>query len=160
MEHQQDTGFTLIELLVVIAIIGIFSAIVAASLNVTKNNGSDKGITTNLANLRAQAELYYTSNRSSYSGVCGSVGASDGTKTIQPQLLAAGRITGVSSVVTVLSSGGVYNAATCHESSGSWAAEVPLRGSTSAAPSMLCVDSTGKLKRTSVPMLANALACI
>lgn len=160
MKSLSTKGFTLIELLVVITVIGIFSAIVVASLGATKNSGSDKGITTNLANLRAQAELYYSGNGGRYTGVCGATPATDGAKTIQSQLLAAARVTGISTIVTTITSAGAYNLATCHDSSGSWVAEVPLRGSTAAAPKMLCVDSTGKLKQTSVPMVANALACL
>jgi prepilin-type N-terminal cleavage/methylation domain-containing protein len=52
-------GFTLIELLVVIAIIGVLSAVVLASLNTARGKGSDAAIKSNLANMRAQAEIYY-----------------------------------------------------------------------------------------------------
>src|SRR5689334_14932253 len=55
-------GFTLIELLVVIAIIGILSSVVLASLNSARNKGADSAIKSNLANLRAQGEIYYDTN--------------------------------------------------------------------------------------------------
>ena len=55
-------GFTLIELLVVIAIIGILSSVVLASLNTARGKGADAAIKSNLANMRAQAELYYDTN--------------------------------------------------------------------------------------------------
>ena len=55
-------GFTLIELLVVIAIIGILASVVLASLNTARNKGGDAAVAANLANVRAQAELYYDDN--------------------------------------------------------------------------------------------------
>ena len=59
-------GFTLIELLVVIAIIGILSSIALASLNTAKNKASDAVIKADLANVRAQAELYSDEHGNSY----------------------------------------------------------------------------------------------
>ena len=59
-----NKGFTLIELLVVIAIIGILSSVVLASLTSARSKGTDAAIQSNLANMRAQAELYYGDNNS------------------------------------------------------------------------------------------------
>jgi prepilin-type N-terminal cleavage/methylation domain-containing protein len=56
---NKQKGFTLIELLVVIAIIGILASVVLASLNSARAKGADAAIKSNLANIRAQAELYY-----------------------------------------------------------------------------------------------------
>lgn len=64
-------GFTLIELLVVIAIIGILSSVVLASLNSARSKGTDAAIKSNLANARAQAEIYYDI-KGDYDGVCAS----------------------------------------------------------------------------------------
>jgi len=65
-------GFTLIELLVVIAIIGILSSVVLASLNSARAKGSDAAVKSGLANMRAQAELFYDGNGQSYANLCDS----------------------------------------------------------------------------------------
>jgi prepilin-type N-terminal cleavage/methylation domain-containing protein len=59
MIKTTNKGFTLIELLVVIAIIGILSSVVLASLNTARNKGADAAIKSQLAGLRAQAEILW-----------------------------------------------------------------------------------------------------
>ena len=54
-----ERGFTLIELLVVIAIIGILAATVLASLGTARSSGQDAAIKSNLANMRAQADIQF-----------------------------------------------------------------------------------------------------
>lgn len=64
-------------ILVGIAIIGILASVVLASLNTARSKGQDASIKANLANTRAQAELYWDSQSTngkngSYFGFCGS----------------------------------------------------------------------------------------
>ena len=68
-------GFTLIELLVVIAIIGILSSVVLASLNSARSKGQDARTKAQLANMRADSEIFYDDqNPGTYSGVCTHLG--------------------------------------------------------------------------------------
>ena len=57
---MKTRGFTLIELLVVIAIIGILSSVVLASLTTARSRGQAAAVQSQLSNMRAQAELYYS----------------------------------------------------------------------------------------------------
>jgi len=126
-------GFTLIELLVVIAIIGILSSVVLASLNTARNKGKDTAVKSNLANARAEAEMFYDTS-SSYDGVCANTTAAN---VIGDSVDAAAKATGGSYAAgdTIVDTASV---AACHDSSSGWAAVAPLK-----AGGGYCVDSTG-----------------
>jgi prepilin-type N-terminal cleavage/methylation domain-containing protein len=63
---QRARGFTLIELMVVVAIIGLLSSIVLASLNQSRNKGTNGHIQTDIHQYMNALELYYTKNNGVY----------------------------------------------------------------------------------------------
>ncbi len=156
-------GFTLIELLVVIAIIGILSSVVLASLNTARNKGTDAAIKSNLANARAQAELFYDANTNAYvvtaggaTDVCNVAGNVGGVKGIYPNVLAAATAAGAGTPDTTLATAEVAAGAECHASGATgWAAQVPLKGG-----GYYCVDSAGASKPEAAVMAGGAIACI
>lgn len=142
---MKQKGFTLIELLVVIAIIGILASVVLASLNSARGKGADAATKSGLANARAQAELYYDGNTSSYATVCT---AANGIGTI---IAGAASAAGISSVTSPTTLALTQTTAGCNSSATAWAAAVPLKTSTTQA---WCVDSTGKSTATTTTSLA------
>jgi prepilin-type N-terminal cleavage/methylation domain-containing protein len=108
-------GFTLIELLVVIAIIGILAGVVLTSLGSARSSAADAKVKSQLASMRAEAEITYT-NDGDYTNVC-----TDGA-----DLLAGIGASGADG--------------SCVADADGWSASAPLPG----AVSFWCVDSTGK----------------
>lgn len=118
-------GFTLIELLVVIAIIGILSSVVLASLNTARGKGANASVKSNLANIRAQAELFYDSQApNTYLDMCADA-------TISSQLTSADN------------AGGGGNK--CFADGDSWVAVTELKVA-EGTNTHYCVDSGGKSK--------------
>lgn len=154
-------GFTLIELLVVIAIIGILSSVVLASLNTARSKGGDAAVKSNLNNIRAQAELYYDSNNSSYgtlatstiaaTGVCGA-----GTGMFSDASVKAILASAVANTGDITKAVCGANNATGVGSGGGWAVAVPLK---SDATTAWCVDSTGKTGTTTAVVVGSFTGC-
>lgn len=119
-------GFTLIELLVVVAIIGILASVVLASLNSARAKGSDAAVKANLANMRAQAEIFYDVPNS-YEGVCAD------TTILAAQTAAE-------------AAGG--NGGECDDTATAWAAWAGLKSDLTQA---WCVDSTGTSEQVAKP---------
>ncbi len=134
---KNSKGFTLIELLVVIAIIGILSSVVLASLNTARGKGADSAVKANLANLRAQAEIYYDQNSGYSSATIATLpaaGCSQATSlfldTVFVNAIAAVTSASAAPTCTLAGSNGV-------KATG-WAMSAPLKTTGS-----WCVDSTG-----------------
>lgn len=143
---KEIKGFTLIELLVVIAIIGILSTVILGSLNSARGRGGDAAIKSNLANLRAQAEIVYDDNNS-YAPLC-----SDAN--IVRAIESAKNASGIGGATTSSTSAASLTTATCHASTNGYAIAVPLKTIALYA----CVDSTGQ-STTTDQLTASSLIC-
>jgi prepilin-type N-terminal cleavage/methylation domain-containing protein len=143
---MKSRGFTLIELLVVIAIIGILSSVVLASLTTARQKGSDAAIQSELANMRAQAELFYGQSGGNtygiaYSGPCPTT-AGSGDDMFSTSTTVTGSL---ANLATDLTTKAVGNQTMCVSTGVAWA----VAASTSAGT--WCVDSTGVSRLSSGP---------
>src|SRR3989338_3920445 len=139
-------GFTLIELLVVIAIIGLLAAVVLASVGGARTKGADASVKTQMANMRAAAELYATNQppatANSYDGVCAALSsaANPGILTMLQSVdsaIAGGSLVSNETWPTTAAqaAGGVI----CGDAAGGWIAQ----GALSTSGTYWCSDSSG-----------------
>lgn len=136
-------GFTLIELLVVIAIIGILSSIVLGSLSSARTKSEDSAIQATLANMRAQAELYYA-NYNEYSTAAGCATAAS--------IFASATSTGsLKNLVDGLSTRAGAGNFGCVANGTNWVVAAKLKGTGAH-----CVDSTGASRASTTAATASS----
>ncbi|HWL93195.1 MAG TPA: prepilin-type N-terminal cleavage/methylation domain-containing protein [Phycisphaerae bacterium] len=63
---MRSKAFTLVELLIVVIILGILAAVVIPQFSDASNEARDSSLTTNLATLRGQIELYRLQHNGTY----------------------------------------------------------------------------------------------
>ncbi len=143
---KTSRGFTLIELLVVIAIIGILSSVVLASLTTARTRGTAAAIQSEMSNMRAQAELFYSTNGNTYAA---NTGAADTASTTASSLFLEGATNGLSKLVNDTAAKGATGQ-TYAASSSAWAYQAQYNGT------YYCVDSAGSSKSGTATMITGA----
>lgn len=147
MKLNLKKGFTLIELLVVIAIIGILSGIVLTSLGTARNKAKDASVQGSMSSLRAQAEIYYSTNGNYTALFTGG------------NTWASSADTAVQALLTAVNSQNGTGAETAGSSAGAWAAQAQLPSTVGGTASYFCVDSTGTAKTGATALAAGATVC-
>jgi type II secretory pathway pseudopilin PulG len=143
--------------LVVIAIIGILSSVVLASLSSARNKGKDAAVKSELASMRAQAEIYF-SRQDTYVDLCATDSVDNGFGGTGGLLAAVGSSEGVATNPNLaFGTAGGPALVTCHEAPDSWAVDAPLIADTTAT--MYCVDSVGSSMATNTPIAMSGTAC-
>lgn len=134
---MKNKGFTLIELLVVIAIIGILSSVVLASLNTARGKGADSAVKANLANVRAQAEIYYDTN-SGYSSATIATLPATGCTAATSVFLDTVFVNAIASITAASGAPTCVVGGTSGQKASTWSMSAPLKTSGN-----WCVDSSG-----------------
>lgn len=130
MKINLKKGFTLIELLVVIAIIGILAAIALASLTTARDKAKDSAIKSEMASMRASAEIFYDTN--------GDYSTTTDTDCTDGMFIDAD--SGMLGLTTKLEAdNGTSSTLDCTAASSTWAAESALISTTAT----WCVDASG-----------------
>ncbi|HEX8591596.1 MAG TPA: hypothetical protein VF696_02510, partial [Candidatus Paceibacterota bacterium] len=116
-----------------------------------RNKGADTAVKSNLANARAEAEIFYDSNSNSYAptGVTNGVCSESAANGIGDNVRAAMTATGIATTVAV---NGIY----CGAAADAWAAWAPLK---TTATNAYCVDSKGSAKTLTTLPTAAITAC-
>lgn len=126
-------------------------------LEEAREKGADASIKANLANTRAQAEIYYDMNKNSYAGLCTADDSKEGVSRMLMNLSA--REGSKTTLQTKIGTAGSFDSITCHDSAKAYVIEAPLSASSAEYPIMYCIDSNGNAAQKTSVLAANQTVC-
>lgn len=146
-------GFTLIELLITISIIGIIATILLISVHYARLRAHDTRVRTSVNQFRSFAEIYFTSNQSSYAGFDACVG---GTPPNATDCLSQSIATAVTDLkADIENQNGITNSLAAAANVQNYCLSAPMRTNANVH---VCIDSTGIVKDTATAC-SSSLAC-
>lgn len=149
---KKNLGFTLIELLIVVAIIGILASVVLSSLNTARTKAIDVTIKSNLANARAEGQIFYDIGNTFFTddtnNVCLSI---DGIF----EIMTAAHVS-ATTTASITNGSQTPTTTNCNASVEAWVAQVPLKQldvfGTGSGVDYYCVDNSGASKIEDLPL--------
>jgi prepilin-type N-terminal cleavage/methylation domain-containing protein len=132
-------GFTLIELLITCSIIGIIAAIVLVSVHYARLRAHDTRVRTSVNQFRSFAEIYFSSNQSSYLGFDACITTPNATNCLSQSIASA--VTDLKADIE--NQNGMAGSVAAASNIQNYCLSGPLR---TDATVHVCIDSTGVMK--------------
>jgi type IV pilus assembly protein PilA len=133
--HKRREGFTLIELLIVIVIIGILAAIAIPKFGATREKAYVKAMESDLRNLAAQQEIYFSDSGSAYTYYSGTIPWTAQTGNPLNMTVSQGVTLVITGVASAAGVPGYWSATATHEATGKNCAI--FTGTTAVAPATI-----------------------
>jgi type IV pilus assembly protein PilA len=113
--HKRREGFTLIELLIVIVIIGILAAIAIPKFGATREKAYVKAMESDLRNLAAQQEIYFSDSGQAYEYFNGTIAWNNQDGNLLNMTISQGVTLVITGVPSVAGTPGYWSATATHE---------------------------------------------
>jgi type IV pilus assembly protein PilA len=116
--HKRREGFTLIELLIVIVIIGILAAIAIPKFGATREKAYVKAMESDLRNLAAQQEIYFSDSGQKYEYFNGPIAWNAQEGNLLNMTISQGVTLDITGVPSAAGTPGYWSAIATHEATG------------------------------------------